>query len=110
MARGPLAQKGVIMQKPFLAALIDSSFTTFITRRVATVLYLVLMVVIAAFAAITVITGLTMITSDGVIGILLVLAGPLGGLLTLILIRLGFESAVALVLVAENTSKGKASK
>jgi hypothetical protein len=51
-----------------------------------------------------------MITSDGVLGILLVLAGPLGGLLTLILIRLGFESAVALVLVAENTSKGKASK
>ena len=98
------------MQKPFLAALIDSSFTTFITRRVATVLYLVLMVVIAAFAAITLITGLVMIQTDGAIASLLILGGPLGGLLALILIRLGFESAVALVLVAENTSKVKASK
>jgi hypothetical protein len=98
------------MEKPFFAALIDSSFTTFITRRVATVLYSILMVLIAILVGVAVVTGLIALSRDGLLGLLIVLSGVLGGFVTLILIRLGFESAVALVLVAENTSKGKASK
>jgi hypothetical protein len=98
------------MEKSFFAALIDSSFTTFITRRVATVLYLILMVLIAIFALVVLVAGLSLVSSDGLMGLLLAVSGPLGGLVALILIRLGFESAVALVLVAENTSKGKSNK
>jgi membrane associated rhomboid family serine protease len=98
------------MEKSFFAALIDNSFTTFITRRVATVLYSILMVLIAILVGVAVVTGLIALSRDGLLGLLIVLSGVLGGFVTLILIRLGFESAVALVLVAENTSKGKASK
>ena len=98
------------MEKSFFAALIDNSFTTFITRRVATVLYSILMVLIAILVGVAVVTGLIALSRDGLLGLLIVLSGVLGGFVTLILIRLGFESAVALVLVAENSSTGKAYK
>jgi hypothetical protein len=98
------------MEKSFFAALIDNSFTTFITRRVATVLYSILMVLIAIFVLIVVVAGLLQLSDNGLLGILTVLSGVLGGFVSLILIRLGFESAVALVLVAENTSKTKSLK
>jgi hypothetical protein len=98
------------MEKSFFAALIDNSFTTFITRRVATVLYSILMVLIAIFVLIVVVAGLLQLSDNGLLGILTVLSGVLGGFVSLILIRLGFESAVALVLVAENTSKAKSLK
>ena len=84
------------MEKPFFAALIDSSFTTFITRRVATVLYVILMVVIAVFVAIAVVAGLISFVNDGLLGLMVILIGVLGGFVALILVRLGFESAVAL--------------
>jgi hypothetical protein len=98
------------MEKSFFAALIDNSFTTFITRRVATVLYSILMVLIAIFVLVVVVAGILSLANDGLIGVLIVLSGVLGGFVSLILIRLGFESAVALVLVAENTSKAKSLK
>ena len=68
------------------------------------------MVLIAILVGVAVVTGLIALSRDGLLGLLIVLSGVLGGFVTLILIRLGFESAVALVLVAENTSKCKASK
>jgi hypothetical protein len=98
------------MEKSFFAALMDNSFTTFITRRVATVLYSILMVLIYVVALVLVVAGIISFINDGLPGLLLILAGLLGGFISLILIRLGFESAVALVLIAENTSKAKSLK
>jgi len=98
------------MEKPFIAALVDNSFTTFITRRVATVLYSILMVLVAIAVLVIVVTGLFQLSNNALLGILIAVSGFLGGFVSLILIRLGFESAVALVLVAENTAKAKSSK
>jgi hypothetical protein len=98
------------MEKSFFAALIDNSFTTFITRRVATVLYSILMVLIAILVLLVVVYGLIVMGNQGPLGGILILSGVLGGLVSLILIRLGFESAVALVLIAENTAKTRLSK
>jgi len=99
------------MEKSFFAALMDNSFTTFITRRVATVLYSILMVLIYVVVLVAVVAGVITFINDGaVIGLFMILASVLVGFVSLILIRLGFESAVALVLIAENTAKTKLSK
>jgi hypothetical protein len=92
--------------KSFFSALTDRSFTTFITRPVAGVLYLILMVLIVISVALLMVVGIFSITQgnflEGLVGLVL---GPIAGLLTLILTRLFFESGVALVLIAENTRK-----
>lgn len=95
------------MEKPFFGSLFDSSFNTFITRSVAKVLYIVTMVVLAVFAVIGFIAGLIYTSEEPVIGFLLMIGSPFVGLGFLILIRLMFESAVALVLIAENTRPKK---
>lgn len=91
--------------KNFFVTLIDSSFKSYVTRQVAGVLYLISLIfiglgVVAAFTA-----GVLALSQGSAIGILLVLGGPLIGLLLVILTRLLFESSVALVAIAENTSK-----
>jgi hypothetical protein len=92
--------------KNFFSALTDRSFKTFITRPVASVLYLISMILIGISIAIVMIGGLILLVggdfASGFIGLIL---GPLVGLLILILTRLFFESGVALVLIAENTKK-----
>jgi hypothetical protein len=98
------------MEKSFFAALMDNSFSTFITRRVATVLYSILVVLIYLVVLVSVVAGIISFINNGPIGLLVILAGVLGGFVALILIRLGFESAVALVLIAENTAKAKSPK
>jgi len=98
------------MEKSFFAALMDNSFTTFITRRVATVLYSILIVLIYLSVLVAVVAGIISFINNGPIGLLVIVAGVLIGFVSLILIRLGFESAVALVLIAENTARAKSSK
>jgi hypothetical protein len=52
--------------------------------------------------------GLLLLAGDGelaVEGILLMLVSPLVALISLIVIRVGFESSIALVSIAENTKK-----
>ena len=92
--------------KHFFTTLIDSSFKTYVTRQVAGVLYLISLVFIGLGATASVIAGLLSITQGLVLGgVLLAVGGPLVGVLLLILIRLVFESSVALVAIAENTGK-----
>jgi len=100
------------MEKPFFQALVDSSFTTFITRRVATVLYVIVMILLGLVTLASVVAGAFMFSDTWTReqGLLLLIFGPLVSLLSLILVRLGFESAVALVLIAESTTKKKSSK
>lgn len=92
--------------KTFFTALTDRSFNTFITRPVASVLYLISMILIAIGVGVGFIAGFLLLLQgdlvSSLIGFVLV---PLASLLILILVRLFFESGVALVLIAENTSK-----
>jgi hypothetical protein len=100
------------MEKSFFASLIDNSFAanTFITRRVASVLYVILMVLIAIGVVVGVVASLMLVSSDGLEGLVLLLFVVASGFLSLVVTRLVFESAVALVLVAQNTSKSKSTK
>lgn len=95
------------MKNSFLASLFDSSFNTFITRSVAKVFYIITMVILALIAGIGFVGGLLYTSEDLVMGLLFMVLAPVASLISLVLIRLLFESAVALVLIAENTRPGK---
>jgi hypothetical protein len=98
------------MEKPFFKSLFDSSFTTFITRKMATVFYIASMATIGLLVMVGLLIGIILMNEDFGRGLLIAIFSPPAGLVALIAIRLGFESAVALVLVAENTSKAKSLK
>lgn len=92
--------------KNFFASLTDRSFTTFITRPVASVLYLISMILIAIGVGLGVIAGFFLLLRGEIVSFLVgIVFVPLAGLLILILTRLFFESGVALVLIAENTKR-----
>ena len=97
------------MEKSFFGSLFDSSFNTFITRSVAKVFYIISIILVALGAVLSVIAGLALLFTQGdlVSGLIGVVVGPILSLLVLILLRLLFESAVALVLIAENTRPKK---
>ena len=98
------------MEKPFFSALFDSSFTTFIARRVTKVIYIIVMVLTGLGVILGILGGLAFMSQDLGSGLLLLIVSPLVGLLFLIVVRLAFESTVALVLIAENTSKNRSLK
>jgi hypothetical protein len=92
--------------KNFFSALTDRSFKTFITRPVASVLYLISMILVGIAVVILMVGGvIAFVGGDFGTGFFGLFLGPLLGLLVLILIRLFFESGIALILIAENTKK-----
>jgi hypothetical protein len=92
--------------KNFFSALTDRSFKTFITRPVASVLYLISMILVGIAVVILMVGGvIAFVGGDFGTGFFGLILGPLLGLLVLILIRLFFESGIALILIAENTKK-----
>jgi energy-converting hydrogenase Eha subunit E len=54
--------------------------------------------------------SLSQLSYNPLSGLLLLLVVFLSGFISLVLIRLAFESSVALVMVAQNTSKAKSTK
>lgn len=94
------------MEKGFFASLFDFKFETYITKRVASVMYGVLVVLIVVGAGLGFIFGITQIGGYfATQGFLLMIAAPLGGLLMLTILRVAFESSIALVDIAMNTKK-----
>jgi hypothetical protein len=98
----------------FSKSLFDSSFDTFITKRVASVLWLVNVVITfiagAAIALLLLAQTIQAISDENflaaVLSVLLLLVGvPLGVWLVLITTRLAFEASVALIAIAENTAR-----
>jgi len=92
----------------FFKKLFDTKFENFVTRDVARVLYIFMIAMLAVGLLIAEIFGLLLLASnEGVFveGILLMLVSPLVALVSLIIIRVGFESSIALVSIAENTKK-----
>lgn len=107
---GPdLAEAG----KGFLAALFDVSFRTFITRRLASVFYVVGLIMIAIafiyYFAGGLINGIgTLLWNPGA-GIALILSTviivPLASFLAVVVLRFVIEGVVALIAIAENTER-----
>lgn len=97
----------------FLSALFDVSFTTFITRRLASVFYLVGLVAIgigfvSAFfgGIISGINALWWNTGGGIALIVsTIIVVPVLAFLAIVVVRFVIESGVALVAIAENTER-----
>ncbi len=85
-------------------SLIDYKFNSFITVKLSSVFYAILMVLVALFAGIAVLSGIVAVGSGQAgDGLLTIIFGPILALITLVIIRLWFEQAIALILIAENT-------
>ena len=94
------------MQKGFFASLFDFKFETYITKRVASVMYGFLAVLIAIGTGVGFIAGISQLGGYYAgQGLLLMIAAPIGGLLTLTIMRVAFESSIALVDIAMNTKQ-----
>jgi hypothetical protein len=95
-----------MQQEPrFIKQLLDTNFDHFITRKVAKVFYIIWIVLLVGLSGISVLASLVLIATGQAQGfeVLAILAVPLASFLLLIVIRLAFETSIALVLIAENT-------
>ena len=92
--------------KSFIKSLFDFKFETYITKTVASVLYAIVTVIVALGVAAGFIFGLSALGGNyPSIGVLIMVAAPVGGLLVLTVLRVAFESSIALVDIAQNTKK-----
>ncbi len=97
----------------FLRALFDLSFRTFITRRLASVFYLVGLIAIAiAFIVYFVsglVSGVNALFFNVGAGISLIIATliivPIAAFLSIVILRFLIEAVVALIAIAENTER-----
>lgn len=86
-----------------MKALFDFSFTSFIAPSIAKIVYLLVMVIIAVTYLLFVVVSFQ---ESAVFGLLVMLVlGPLFGLLYLVLARVGLESLIASIRTAENTGE-----
>lgn len=92
--------------KGFIATLYSASFHTFISRKIAGGLYLGL-VWLVSIAGILAMFGSIMLATQGFMleAILALLAAPLATFISIVVLRLVFESSIALIVIAENTTK-----
>lgn len=86
-----------------MKALFDLSFTKFVAPSIARIVYILLMVVIGLFYLISVIVAFYSSVGFGLF--VMVIVGPLVGLLYLVLARVGLESLIATIRTAENTAE-----
>lgn len=97
----------------FFAALFDVSFRTFITRRLASVFYIVGLIVIAigflVYFGGGLINGIRLVMFNVGAGVSLLVATlilvPLATFLAVIVLRFVIEAVVALIAIAENTER-----
>lgn len=93
------------MEKGFFASLFDLKFETYITKRVASVMYAIITFVVLLATAGLVVFGFANIGRGTAAGAALVFLAPLAGLLILTTLRVAFETSIALVDIAMNTKK-----
>jgi hypothetical protein len=92
--------------KAFIATLYSPSVNTFISRKIAGWLYIILVSLVT-------IAGLTFFLQSlwlafngfGVERIFAALLTPVATLISVVILRLVFESSIALIVIAENTTK-----
>ena len=97
----------------FFSALFDVSFRTFITRRLASVFYIVGLIAIAigflVYFATGLINGIRLVSFNPGAGVSLLVATlilvPIVTFLAIIVLRFVIEAVVALIAIAENTER-----
>ena len=82
--------------------LFDFKFENLITRKILGTVYAILVVLISLASVAMLFTGLAQ-ANNGLGG--LILLAPLFWFLSLVFLRVGFETSIALILIAENTKK-----
>lgn len=82
--------------------LFDFKFENLITRKILGTVYAILVVLISIAAIAMFFVGLSQ-AERGLVG--LVILAPLFWFLSLVFLRVGFETSIALILIAENTKK-----
>lgn len=101
------------VSRGFLKALFDLSFRTFITRRLASVFYLVGLIAIAigfiVYFVSGLISGINALFFNVGAGISLIVATlilvPIATFLAIVVLRFVIEAVVALIAIAENTER-----
>jgi hypothetical protein len=91
----------------FFKKLFDVKFESFITRDVAKILYSIMLGLVLLGLALAELAGFIAFFQGEYMlqGLLFILISPLAALLFLIIIRVAFESSIALISIAENTKK-----
>ncbi|MEW5986066.1 MAG: DUF4282 domain-containing protein [Chloroflexota bacterium] len=91
----------------FISALLDLSFTEFITTKLIKVLYVVLLTIIALSLVGGVIMGLiALFSGDGILqGLGLICLSPIVAFIYVILARVWTELIIVLFRIAENTTE-----
>lgn len=101
--------------KSFFRSLLDVKFETFVTRKIATIFYIVGLVAIVLTALIVffvqIAAGINIMRFDvglGLIPILMALVGvPIATLASILLFRVFVEVTIAIIVIADNTSSLK---
>jgi hypothetical protein len=111
----PTSLKGEVndIGSGFFRALFDVSFRTFITRRLASVFYIVGLIAIAigfiVYFASGIFNGIRLVMFNPGAGVSLLVATlilvPLATFLAIIVLRFVIEAVVALIAIAENTER-----
>lgn len=99
------------MKEPgFFRTLLDFNFEKYITRQIAGAAYATLVVLIALATVIIEIAVIAQLGNSyfASTGMFLIPLVPVTALVAVVILRLAFESGVALVAIAENTKNPKA--
>ena len=117
MDRNPAFTAQLVLEQKYQASffkiLMDSSFSTFITRRVSRVLYAITAWLTVAAGVILELMSIYSAIVNGAssyfaaYSIIAIFVIPIATFLLLISLRLIFETGIALVLIAENTMPKK---
>jgi hypothetical protein len=92
--------------KGFLATLYSPSFHNFISRKIAGGLYIALVWLVTIAGAGTMLLSLVQAGQGyGAQALLMLIAAPIATFVSVIVLRLVFESSIALIVIAENTTK-----
>jgi hypothetical protein len=85
--------------------LFDFNFDKLITRKILGVVYAILVVLISLGSVAALFVGFNMFRYEELAQLLVLIGVPVTWFLSLVLIRVGFETSIALILIAENTKK-----
>lgn len=93
-------------QQGLLKALLDTSFSEFITTKIVRWLYMILLAIIVIAGVVGFFSGLVTIFTDSFFsGLLLIVGSALGVIVYAILARIGMESILVIFRIAENTGE-----
>jgi hypothetical protein len=93
--------------KGFIATLYSPSFQTFISRRIAGGIYIGLVWIVTAIGLLGTLSSIYQaLQGNAAVALLILVVAPLACFAAIVVLRLAFESSLALIVIAENSSGG----